>query len=308
MTTEPPTHLAVGATLPEYRVRARNLGRDSANRIHDDTVARRYGFAGGLVVGTTVYAYLSSPLVSALGGAWLERGTARVRFLRPIYEGDELTVTGRVVGRSAATGAGEIVLEVRVEVPSGETAVAGVAGLSWGAEAPGPEPGDYPVTALPSQRAPAEPNALAALGPLGSPSLDLDAGLAGGYATDVADELSLYRGSTAAAHPGLLLQQANRLLSANVALGPWIHASSDVAHLGVARAAERLTTRGRVARLYERKGRHYVDLEALIVADPDRPIAHVRHTAIYRLPEPPDVRGAPGPGCSLGPGDRLGRA
>ncbi|MGH7266254.1 MAG: hypothetical protein ACREMB_15620 [Candidatus Rokuibacteriota bacterium] len=47
------------ASLPGYRVRAHNLSRDSANRIHDDAVARAHGYAGGLVAGTTLYAYLS---------------------------------------------------------------------------------------------------------------------------------------------------------------------------------------------------------------------------------------------------------
>src|SRR5262249_59707340 len=84
--------LIPGDTLPVHRVRARNLSRDSENRIHDDEVARRYGFAGGLVTGTTVYAYLSHPLVRLWGQAWLEGGAARIRLTRPIYEGDLVSI------------------------------------------------------------------------------------------------------------------------------------------------------------------------------------------------------------------------
>src|SRR5439155_21833293 len=62
--------LAAGDVLTVHRVRARNLFRGSANRIHDDAVARRYGFAGGLVAGTTIYAYLSHPLVRLWGATW----------------------------------------------------------------------------------------------------------------------------------------------------------------------------------------------------------------------------------------------
>jgi hypothetical protein len=136
---------------------------------------------------------------------------------------------------------------------------------------------------------PAEAAALAGLGVLGSPILELDGDVVRRYAREVGDDLPVYAGAggPAVAHPGLLLQQANRLLAANVHLGPWVHVSSDLAHLGVAREGERLTTRGRVARTTERKGRHYVDLDALVVAEPDRPVLHVRHSAIYRLPEPP---------------------
>ena len=32
-----------------YWIRARNTAADSTNKIHDDEVARSYGFAGGLV-------------------------------------------------------------------------------------------------------------------------------------------------------------------------------------------------------------------------------------------------------------------
>src|SRR5437867_6771988 len=84
----------------EYRVRARNLSRYSANRIHDDVVARTLGYAGGLVAGTTVYAYLTAPLVAAWGLDWLGRGTGALTLRRPIYDGDEVHVTARTLGRS----------------------------------------------------------------------------------------------------------------------------------------------------------------------------------------------------------------
>lgn len=296
--SEPSRDLQPGATLPLHRVRARNLARESANRIHDDHVARRYGFSGGLVVGTTTYGYLTTPLTRAFGVAWLERGTARVRFLKPVYEGDELAIVARVVGRSGGPAAGEIALEVEARSAVGETVAGGVAGLAWGAEPVTPDPAAYPLAPLPTVGAPPEPGVLAGLGALGSPVLDLDGETLRRYAEEVGDGLPAYRGggwpgaappgvAPAVAHPGLLLQQANRLLSANVRLGPWVHVASDVAHLGVASEGERLTTRGRVARLGERNGRHYVDLDALVVAEPDRAILHARHRAIYRLPEPP---------------------
>ena len=38
----------MSVTAP-YKVQAYNTARDSENKMHDDTVARRYGFTGGLV-------------------------------------------------------------------------------------------------------------------------------------------------------------------------------------------------------------------------------------------------------------------
>jgi len=40
--------------LPGYRVKARNTSTSSENKIHDDAVARAYGFRGGLVPGVTL--------------------------------------------------------------------------------------------------------------------------------------------------------------------------------------------------------------------------------------------------------------
>ena len=90
-----------GDQLPAYRVKARNTSATSENKIHDDATARRYGFRGGLVPGVTVYAYLTQPLVAALGPAWLERGTASVRFQKPVFDGEELVVTGATTARDA---------------------------------------------------------------------------------------------------------------------------------------------------------------------------------------------------------------
>ena len=75
-----------------YRVRARNLATTSTNKIHDDTVARRFGFAGGLVPGVDVYAYATHPVVEHFGSEWLANGAMTVRFEHPVYDGHETTV------------------------------------------------------------------------------------------------------------------------------------------------------------------------------------------------------------------------
>ena len=64
------------AALCPYRVEAFNTAKESDNQIHDDAVARRFGFTGGLVPGVDVYAYMTHLPVRRWGRAWLERGTA----------------------------------------------------------------------------------------------------------------------------------------------------------------------------------------------------------------------------------------
>jgi hypothetical protein len=74
----------------------------------------------------------------------------------------------------------------------------------------------------------------------------------------------------------------NSLLRENVVLAPWIHVGSTVRNLSVARVGEALSARGVVSANYERKGHRLVDLDCLLLAG-DRPVAHVTHTAIYKL-------------------------
>src|ERR1700728_524345 len=66
---------------------AYNTAVASDNKIHDDSVARRFGFRGGLVPGVEVYAYMAHMPVARWGRAWLESGEADCRFLKPVYDG-----------------------------------------------------------------------------------------------------------------------------------------------------------------------------------------------------------------------------
>ena len=188
-----------------------------------------------------------------------------------------------MAARSAAETAGEAAIEIQGGTPRDEIAVTMTAGLAWGGPAFIPDPRGYPARPLPASPVPATAAGLASVEVLGAPVLDLDAAALARAADDLEDPSPLYRGVEAVVHPGLLLRQANRALAENVALGPWIHVASDVAHCGTAAAGDRLETRGRVAKTYERKGRGWVDLDLLILAGGARPIARVYHTAIYRL-------------------------
>ena len=268
-----------GAALPEYRVKARNTSASSENKIHDDTIARRYGFGGGLVPGITVYAYVTHPLVEAFGRDWLERGTISVKFVKPILEGDEVLISGGVTGRASD---GLAIALTASTAKNGDCAVATATLLDRLPAAI--DPAGYPEAALPDDRPEATRAHLASVGVLGTPVIRCDAAAAE-YLEKVGDDLPLYRAG-GMVHPGLLLQQANRALSGNVRLGPWIHTASKVRHLGGARIGETIATRGRVRGLDERKGREIVELDLLMVADGFRPVAHVLHSAIYRLPPP----------------------
>jgi len=83
--------------LPPYTVVAHNTSSDSENKIHDDAVARRFGFGGGLVPGVDVYAYMAHLPVALWGRAWLARGAVlEVRARRFGFAGSyaRVVVTG----------------------------------------------------------------------------------------------------------------------------------------------------------------------------------------------------------------------
>ncbi|HUI25751.1 MAG TPA: hypothetical protein VL403_06660 [Candidatus Kryptonia bacterium] len=256
-----------------YRVRAHNIASDSDNKIHDDTVARQYGFGGGLVPGIAVYGYLTRPMVERFGEAWLERGTASARFLSPCYEGDDIVVR-------AVSGEAEAI-ELFAERADGTVCARAIAG--WRASDVGsPDLSAYPAIALPAERPPASAQSLARGKLLGTFSLRLDQRRAAEFLDGIRDDLSLYRGPHGVAHPALLLACANWFLARNVVLGPWIHVSSEVTHFGLARYGDTVQLRGRIAEQFERKGHEFVVLDLLVIVDPDQPIQHIRHTAIYK--------------------------
>src|SRR5947199_254724 len=185
----PEADLDASVTLPEYRVKARNTAESPENKIHDDAVARQYGFRGGLVPGVTVYAYLTHPLVAAFGAAWLERGTADVRFVEPVLDGEELTVAGTVVGRDAK---GVTATLVASTAAAGECAT-----LTATLPAGSPVPVNlalYPMAPLPAERPAATRPHLDGLAALGTPVTTYDDARAGEYLEKVGDALGLYPG------------------------------------------------------------------------------------------------------------------
>ena len=251
---------------------AHNAATASENKIHDDAIARRYGFAGGLVPGITVFGYLTHPVVELWGERWLRRGTMTARFRRPVYDGERVDVAG-------VEEAG--VADVEVRNAAGEVCAVGRATLPDDPAA-SPDLAEYPARPLPQGRRAPTPEALAADAELGTVEAGFHLGRADETLALVGDDLPIYR-DLGVAHPTWLLFFANAALASNVALGPWIHTASAVVNHGVLHDGERLSARARVARLFEKGGNQLVDLDVLLVADGVRPVTAVRHTAIYRL-------------------------
>jgi acyl dehydratase len=273
--------LAPGHTLPTYRVSATMPAETTENKIHEDDLARRFGFRGGLVPGVTVYAWMTHPVVEALGAEWLERGTFRARFASPVYF-DEVASIESIVAASSGDG---VSIDVRAVNAAGDVCATGTFGLAAGSPPDAPDPAGYPAAPLPApeSRPRVSREVLAAHPILGTPDVVIDAATARAFVDRVREPLAMYSGAGAAVHPGLYLHEANRALSRNVIVSPWIHVESEGRHIGPIHVGERLETRAKVASLTERKGHHFVELDLLLVAAGHRPVAHVFHRAIYQL-------------------------
>ncbi len=264
-----------------YRVRAHNTATDSENKIHDDEVAARYGFHGGLVPGVTIFAYMTEAIVSRFP-EWLEQGSMQVKFQRPFYEDDIVCVRAEVNAEEMP-----IRLSVRAEKEDGEVCAVGTVVVKDESNFLGePRLEDYPTGALPKPaERPAATREIFIVGtPLGSleKKIDLEEQQAA-YLKAIEERLSFYYGDDAVAHPGYLLGLANEIFVRNFMVSPWIHAGSEFQNYSTVRHDETLSVRGRIRETYERKGFEFVVLDILAVANETRPVQQIRHTAVYKF-------------------------
>ena len=251
---------------------ARNTAESSENRIHEDSVARHYGFRGGLVPGVTTIAYLMEAALHVVGEALLSRGQGFVRLVAPVYDGDPVTARAEPAegGRLTLTAIG----------PEGQVVADGWTELGPPAAAMAPDLPAAPLPA-PAQRPPASERAFRERTVLGTLHARFDPSEARRYLAEV----GLAASPAGLRHPGLSIRYANWVLSANVRLGPWVHVSSAFSIYGAPAPGAEFETRARVLDVFERRGHRFVRLDVGLF-EGARPLLRVDHTAIYALRSP----------------------
>ena len=255
--------------LLTHSVRAFNGAAASENKIHDDAVAQRFGFRGALVPGVAVFAYMAHVPVAHFGRAWLERGAAECRFLKPVYHGDIARVAGEREGDDLA---------LLVE-SNAERCATGRAWMSGARSAPAIDA--LPTSTPPAERPPASEETLAAGRALGITPFVVDRATLAAYLDEIGEAEPLYR-AEGLVHPGQILRLANFALLQNVVLGPWIHVGSTIQFHALAHTGEELTLRARITSNGENKGHAIVAFDAIVVADGARTVGKITHTAIWR--------------------------
>jgi acyl dehydratase len=255
--------------LETYRVQAYNTAKLSENKMHDDTVAKRFGFSGGLVPGVDVMAYMMHLPVAKWGRSFLERGLIEARFVKPVYDGETAEVRGEER---------DGMLSIEVE-SRGQLCAAGTASLPAGA--PSVSISDFNATAAAAERRSVDESSYQVGKWLGTVPRAWAGEAAQQYLRDVRERDPIYL-AEGLGHPGLLQRVMNRVLVDNAILGPWIHVGSRMQHQNAARSGDELSARAKVTGNYAKKGHRFVELDALIVGNGRTPLAHCQHIAIYQ--------------------------
>jgi acyl dehydratase len=255
--------------LEPYRVEACNTAKASENKMHDDVVARKFGFSGGLVPGVDVMAYMMHLPVAAWGRAFLERGLIEARFVKPVYDGESAEVSGEPTPNT-----------LTIAVSSrGELCATGAASVT--SAVPTLSVADFPQTAPVASRLPVDARSYEVGKWLGTEPRSWGIDAARDYLADVREHDPIYR-REGLLHPGVLQRIMNRVLVDNAILGPWIHVGSRMQILTAAAIGDELAGRARVTANYEKKGHRFVELDALIVGNGRTAVAHCHHVAIYQ--------------------------
>jgi acyl dehydratase len=260
----------MSAAIAAYEVNALNTATASENKIHDDAMARRFGFRGGLVPGVEVFAYMAHMPVARWGRNWLERGQAECRFLKPVYDGAVARVTATEDGDAldlSLTSAQDRCATARAFIPA-ERRVA-------------PPIDALPIATPPSERPAANETSLAPGRALGITPVTIDRAMLGNYLDDIRETEPIYR-TEGLVHPGQILRLANQALVQNVVLGPWIHVGSKLRNYAAVHVGQQLTLRSRITSNAVAKGHAIVEFDAIVVADGERSVAEITHVAIWR--------------------------
>jgi acyl dehydratase len=268
----------VGTTLEDYTVIAHNYAEQSSNKMHSDGVAEQYGFEGGLVPGVAIYAYMTVPVVNALGFEWIERGEMTGKFIKPVYHEESVRVLTKVTAADP--------LRMTISVLNEDDVLCAVGEASLPDAHPPVHITDYPWTPMPDAKYPASIDGIPDDTPMGSINYTMDFPLQHGefepFLEEVKETLPIYTGDNPVIHPAYVAAKANQLLVENVDLGPWIHTASHVRHHSLPEPGEKVTLQGYTAHSYNKRGHDIAVLNLVSIGEHDQVLQNLSHTAIIK--------------------------
>jgi len=265
-----------------WHATAFNQATESSNQIHSDTMAKAYGFKGGLVPGVTISAYLMHPAVVAWGEAWLGAGRAEIVVHRPLYDGYEFDVEiAEVTDRSYRAA---LIDQEGTRCASGT--------LHLPAEPPPPpvRRGD-PMFKRGRAVEPVSREVLERLrdeGMFALPARWTAEHHMTTYVSDAGAMPAIHRfDGRGLANGGFLLGLTNWVLASNTYMNPWVHVQTDSQFYAVVEPDTDLVVECAVADLFERKGHQFVDAKVdAYVRETSTAVMSATLRAIYKLRPP----------------------
>lgn len=246
---------------------------------HEDATARAMGFRAALLPGVFVYGHATRPALRRWGRDWLARGTADVRFRRPVHAGDRLRI---LVGMDERRAGGVVAAVSVVQVEGGTVVLEGTVGLADAAPTPPPDlPLLEPLEPRREIRPGTVPDGLA----LGSAAQTLTAEMVAESRADFR-ETEPVLAQNGLIHSGCLIRKTMGDALGNLILPmPVIFAGVRVEHLAPAPVGASYRTSARITWGYEARGKHFIETDEWLLAD-GRPVArHVRQN-VYAMETP----------------------
>ncbi len=256
-----------------YEVQTWNDQPDSENRIHSDSIAQVYGFESALVAGVIVFGHMTYLPVRCEGIEWLHNNQAEVRFIKPAYDSDILTIEHL---QDDSLGETHCISADRTLLASMEC-----------------RHGEFTPRATVNSPRPPQPSV--------KPHLDVDTlqiddpwpGLVWtaepsanvALAEKINDDNDIYRGATAPVHPYWLLHQCNEAVMQAYLIPAWIHVGSKITFFEPIQVGAQIETHVVPVARWERKNHSFVTL-LISFGVGDRVRVEVEHTAIFRIAPP----------------------
>ncbi len=270
-------------SIPQsWGAEAFNQAPESENQIHSDQVAKEYGFRGALVPGVTVSAYLIHPAVVAWGDAWLERGRARVVVHSPVYDRETFRIEVSDASRSAY--AAELFDAIGVRCATAQVELLDASALPLPPKLRHDEilgrDFDRPKASreIMERR---QRDGLSAMRARWSDGAEITSYLRN------PDRMAASFSKRGYANPAFVLGLTNWALAGNVRMSPWLHLQTDSQNYRPIAANTELVVESTIARLFEKKGHEFIDVDMSIFDRADEaPVASVRLRAIYKLRPP----------------------
>ncbi|MDX1010169.1 hypothetical protein GOL41_29310 [Sinorhizobium medicae] len=243
--------------------------------IHDDAVARARGYKAALIPGAFVYGHISRVAIDSWGADWADRGAISARFHKPVYNHDEVTVSA---GPLADDG---VFQRSMVSVRNGDDEEVATGWVALAHEAV-PPPDRARLRLLPTPEDPpvVSPGEIQAGAPLKSRERVLSAADFKTSLSAFAETHPIYE-DIGFVHSGMLMRTSMGDVNSTWKFpAAVVLVEVETQHFERVYPGQSIRTAGHVAETFERKGKHYLVTDEVLLAD-GRPAARFRRTQIY---------------------------